>query len=105
MKVELHDLAVQMGAATLGALVSLRAVSGTTLWQKVFNIVAAFSIAALAGPALVEQMSIESVRIGAGIIFMTGATGLVVFDAIVEGIRKSDLAAWIAGFLPSRKGS
>jgi hypothetical protein len=104
MKIELGELASQALPAAAGAFVSLRALPGATLAQRITNFAAGVSIAAFGAPALIEHMQIQSAAIGGAIIFITGATGLVAFDALIEAIKKTDFVAWIAGWLPGRKG-
>jgi hypothetical protein len=92
-------------AAAAGSLVGLRAMPGSTLVEKLFNLGASFLLAVYAAPWVIDQMNVTSARLSAGIIFGMGATGLVVFNAVVEAFKKTDLAAYIAGWLPRRKGS
>lgn len=100
---ELMDYALHpVVAAAVGSAVGLRAIAGATLVQRLLNLGASFAFAVYAGPAVLEHMQISSARISAGIIFATGATGLVVFNAIVEAIKQTDLAAWLRGWLPNR---
>lgn len=94
----------QLVAATAGSVVGLYAVPGETLRSRVANILAGFVIAIFAGPALVEYLGITSVRVSAGVIFIVGSTGLVVFNACVEAVKKMDIAAWVLSWLPGKKG-
>lgn len=105
MKIEFSEILTHpVVAAAVGAIVGLRALPGTSIVEKLANVGAGFAIAAFAGGALVDQMAIVSPKLVAGMIFVVGATGLVVFNAIVEAIKRTDLAAWVAGWLPGRKG-
>lgn len=93
----------QFIAAAAGSIVGLYAVPGDTLRSRLANILAGFVIAIFAGPALIEYLGITSLRVSAGIIFITGSTGLVVFNAVIEAVKKMDLAGWIRGWLPGKK--
>lgn len=93
-----------VSAAAIGSVVGLKAVPGATLGERVFNLAASFGLAVYAGPALVEHMGVTSPRIGAAIIMGCGATGLVLFSAIVEAIKRTDLAAWLVSWLPRKRG-
>ena len=105
MKLELTELLTHpVVAAAVGAAVGLRALPGATLPERAANLAAGFALAAWGGSAVVDYMNIDSPKIAAGMIFITGATGLVVFGAIIEGIKKTDLAAWITAWLPGKKG-
>lgn len=91
-------------AAAVGAIVGLRALPGASVPEKIANVTAGFAIAAWAGTAAVEYMGIASPKLASGAIFVTGATGLVVFNAIIEAIKRTDLAAWLSGWRPKRGG-
>jgi hypothetical protein len=92
-------------AAAAGSLVGLRAMPGTSIVEKLFNLTASFLLAVYVAPWAIDHMNVTSTRLAAGIIFGMGATGLVVFNAVVEAFKKTDLAAYVAGWLPRRKGS
>lgn len=92
-------------AAAAGSLVGLRALPGVSLKEKIGNLGASFLLAVYGAPWAIEQMAVDSMRLQAGIIFGIGAAGLVFFNAAIEGIKRSDLAAWVAGWLPKRKGN
>lgn len=106
MKVpEILDLALHpVVAAAIGSIVALKAIPGTGYVEKAVNVGASFALAVYAGPALVEYMDVTSLKIAAGVIFAIGATGLVVFNAVIEAIKRTDLAAWVMGWLPGKKG-
>lgn len=102
---ELLDAALHpVVAAAVGSIVGLKAVPGASLGERMTNLVASFALAVYGGPALIEHMGVSSVKIGAGIVFLVGAAGLVVFNACIEAFRQTDLAAWLTGWLPRRKG-
>lgn len=103
---KLDDFAThhQFIAAAAGSAVGLYAVPGESIWARVANILAGFVIAIFAGPALIEYLGITSLRVSAGLIFIVGSTGLVVFNAVVEAVKKMDLAEWIRGWMPGKKG-
>jgi len=90
-------------AAAVGAIVGLRALPGASRLEKLANLGAGFSIAAWGGAAAVEYMGIVSQKLAAGVIFAVGATGLVVFSAVIEAIKSTDLAGWLANWLPRKK--
>lgn len=106
MKVpEILDLALHpVVAAAIGSIVALKAIPGTGYVEKAVNVGASFALAVYAGPALVEYMEVTSLKVAAAVIFAVGATGLVVFNAAIDALKKTDLAAWVAGWLPGRKG-
>jgi len=85
-----------------GALLGLRAWPGTTWAEKVSNIALGFAVAVVVGPAVVDYLHISSERIGAAIIFSCGAAGLVVFAALIDGIKQTKFGEWIASWLPRR---
>jgi len=85
--------------AFMGSLVGLRAMPGTNFWERGFNLLGAFSIAIFIGPATVDWLSIVSQKIAAGVIFASGATGLVLFSAVLEGIKKTGFSEIIQSWL------
>jgi hypothetical protein len=109
MKLELNELLTHpVVAAAAGSLLGLKALPGTSAPEKVANVAAGFMLAAWGGAALVEYLQIASLRIAAGVIFMVGAAGLVVFDALIQAFKRTDLAGHILDtaktWLPRRKG-
>lgn len=105
MKLELSDLLTHpVVAAAAGALLGLKALPGASIPEKLANVFAGFLLAAWGGAALVEYLQIANIKIAAGAIFMTGAAGLVVFDAIIQALKQTDFAAYLASWLPRKKG-
>lgn len=104
MKLEYNEIFTHpVVAAAVGAVLGLRALPGTSRLEKLANVTAGFAIAAWAGGALVEQMAVQSPRLAAGMIFVVGACGLVVFNAVTEAIKRTDFAEWVREWLPRRK--
>ena len=104
MKIEFGEIVTHpVLAAVCGALLGLKALPGASIWERLANVGAGFVIAVFAGPALVDYMEVSSPNIGAGIIFGLGSAGLVIFGAVIDAIRRTDLVAWVAGWLPRRK--
>ncbi len=91
-------------AAAVGAIVALRALPGANRAERLANASAGFAIAYFGGTALIEYLPIGSPRLASGVVFIVGAMGLVIFDAVISGIKRTDLAAWIMSNLPGRKG-
>lgn len=109
MKFEILDnLHPHWLAAAAGALVGLKAMPGTSMPEKLGNLGAGFALAAWAGPAIVDYLSVAKPSIAAGIVFGVGACGLVAFNALISAIRATDFGAWISGWLaawsPRKKG-
>jgi len=103
MKEELQDLfAHPMIAAAAGALVGLRALPGTSYPEKLANVACGFAIAAWGGPALVDYLAIGSPKLASGVVFICGACGLVIANAVWEALKHLDLSAWISAWLPKR---
>lgn len=104
MKLELQEVLTHpVVAAAAGALLGLKALPGTSVANKLANIFAGFLLAAWGGAALVEWLEIANLKIAAGVIFMVGSAGLVVFDSLIQAIKQTDFVAWLAGWLPKRK--
>ena len=111
MKIEFGEIVTHpVLAAVCGALLGLKALPGASIWERLANVGAGFVIAVFAGPALVDYMEVSSPNIGAGIIFGLGSAGLVLdavrvagHGVVIDAIRRTDLVAWVAGWLPRRK--
>ena len=104
MKAEITDFfAHPVVAAAAGALVGLRALPGTSYLEKLSNVACGFAIAAWGGPALVEYLGLNSAKLASGVVFICGATGLVLANAVWEAIKHTDLAAWFTSWLPKPK--
>lgn len=105
MKLELSEILTHpVVAAAVGAVVGLRALPGTSIVEKLANVGAGFAIAAWGGAAAVDYMAIASPKLASGMIFVIGAVGLVVFNAVIEAIKRTDLGAWVSSWLPRRGG-
>ena len=105
MKDELQEIfAHPMVAAAAGALVGLRALPGTSYMEKLANVACGFAIAAWGGPALVDYLAIASTKLASGVVFICGACGLVIANAVWEAIKHADLGGWVAAWLPKKKG-
>ena len=105
MKLELSEILTHpVVAAAAGALLGLKALPGTSLPEKFANVFAGFLLAAWGGAALVEYLEIVNIKIAAGCIFMTGAAGLVVFDAGIQALKQTDLLAFVMPWLKGKKG-
>lgn len=87
-------------AAFLGALVGLRALPGSSLAEKLWNLLGGFLFAAFLGPAFAEWAGFESDKLIGGVIFAFGAAGLVAFGSLIEGIKQTAVGpiimAWIS---------
>lgn len=109
MKFEWSDLLTHPTvAAAVGAIVGLKALPGSSYVEKAGNVGAGFALAAFGGPAMVESMGIVSAKVGAGVVFVIGAAGLVVFNAAIEAIKRSDAFTraidWALSLLPGKRG-
>lgn len=105
MKLEWSELLTHpVVAAAAGSLLGLKALPGTSNAEKLANVAAGFMLAAWGGAALVDYMVIASPKVAAGCIFMVGAAGLVVFDAVIQAVKRTDMAAYVMSWLPRRRG-
>jgi hypothetical protein len=105
MKIEfLEGIHPHWLAAAIGSAVSLKAVPGSSLGAKLGNFGAGFAIAAYLGPAVVEWLAVRSEKIEFGIVFAVGMCGLVLTQSIIAAIKSTDFGAWIAAWLPRKKG-
>lgn len=86
-------------AAAAGSILGLRAMPGASLGEKIINLGLGFLFALFIGPLIVETMSVTNHRVSAGIIFAAGAAGLVVFGAVIDGIKQTPLGPVFSGWL------
>lgn len=80
-------------------MLGLKAMPGTTMVEKLFNLALGFLFALFIGPLMVEWMAVTNQKVGAGIIFAAGAAGLVVFGSVIDGIKQTPLGPLFAGWL------
>jgi peptidoglycan/LPS O-acetylase OafA/YrhL len=90
-------------ASFMGALVGLKAWPGTSWLDKASNLTLGFLISIIAGPAIVDYLGVSSPRIGAAIAFVCGATGLVLYASVIEGIRQTKFAEIVTRWLGGSK--
>lgn len=86
-------------AAFAGALLGLKAWPGGSWPEKFFNIFLGFVIGMIGGPGLAEYFGVTSPRIAAFITLLLGGAGLVLFGALIEGIRQTQFGAFIGAGL------
>lgn len=91
-------------AALAGAILGLKAIPGVSFRERLANLLMGALLAIYLGPAMVDYLHIQSVRVASGITFALGAAGLVAFAAIMDGIRQTQFGAIIASWL-TRKGT
>lgn len=90
-------------AALAGSILGLKAIPGVTFAERLSNLLFGFLLAIYAGPALVEYLHVTSVKVSSGLVFAVGAGGLVVFAAVLDGVRQTPVGAIISSWF-SRKG-
>jgi len=89
IKTDMDQFSLQVVvSAAAGALVSLRAIPGSTLAEKIVALFLGFIIAVFLGPALVEWAGYTASKTAAGIVFITGAAGLVAVSAFLDGLKQ-----------------
>lgn len=91
-------------AALAGSILGLKAIPGETAASRFSNLLFGFLLAIYGGPALVDYLHVTSVKIASGLVFAVGAGGLVVFAALLDGVRQTPLGTIISGWL-SRRGT
>jgi hypothetical protein len=109
MKIEIGELLTNpIVAAGAGALVGLKALPGATLLERISNAFAGFAFASFAGPAVVDHIGVVGPNIRSGIIFIIGAAGLVIFNAVIKktdfGARIGDAIDRLFSWLPRKGG-
>jgi len=89
-------------AAVAGAILGLRAFPGSSLLERFTNLFSGFLFAVFIGPAIVDYLHISSLRLAAGLVFAVGASGLVIFAAMLEGVKQTQFGVILAGWITRR---
>jgi hypothetical protein len=86
-------------AAFAGAVLGLKAIPGDSRGTRAANLLFGFLIAVYGGPAAVDYLHVTSVKIASGLVFAIGASGLVIFAAVIDGVRQTPLGAILTSWL------
>ena len=89
-------------AGVVGSLVSLRFVPGLTLTERLMNLAAGSALAYYTAPAIVSWWGMSENLLGF-FGFAIGMFGLSASAAVLQGIRETNFAEILRGWL-SRKG-
>jgi len=93
-------------AGLAGAILGLKAIPGKTFMERLANLLCGFLLAFFVGSAVVEYLHVTpGSRIASGLIFAVGAGGLVVFAAIIDGIKQTQFGAIISGWLSRNRST
>lgn len=90
-------------AALAGAILGLKAIPGGTFLERLANVLFGFLLAVFLGPAAVDYLHVVSVKIASGLTFAVGAAGLVIFAAVIDGIKQTQLSAIISSWFSRGK--
>jgi hypothetical protein len=91
----------QIAASVVGALVGLRFAPGYTMLARVTNLIGGFASAYWGTQVLVWFMKIESVGAIAGMSFIVGVLGMVLLDAVAQGLHDTKVGEFFNKFLTS----
>jgi hypothetical protein len=86
-------------AALAGAILGLRAFPGDSFLGRLSNLLFGFLLAVFVGPAAIDYFHITSMRLAAGLVFVIGAAGLVVFAAVLDGVKQTKFGDIISSWL------
>lgn len=83
----------------LGSFVALRFAPGLTWAERVFNVACGAICSGFCAPALTEWMQVTSPGMQSFCAFSVGMFGLSLAAAITGGLRATDMAAILKGWL------
>ena len=91
-------------AAAVGSAVSLKFMPGASWVERAGSAFITYGSGVVLGGAIVDHIGIVSGKSAAGIVLLTSALSLVVFQVIVDAIRKTALGDVIDWWLRKQFG-
>lgn len=91
------------GAGVTGSIVGAKFVPAPSWLERFLNLALGAACAAFVAPAVVEWLHVSSRSWQMAVAFVIGVFGLSLCSAVIDGIKKLDLATIISGWI-SKKG-
>lgn len=85
-----------------GALVALKFAPGNSWWERVTNVASGALAAGFLAPALVDWLQLKTPGLANAAAFVIGLLGMSLIAALLEGIKKLDVAGLLTGLFPRR---
>jgi hypothetical protein len=91
-------------AAAVGSAISLRFMPGSSWPERLSSALITYGSGVVLGGAIVDHIGIVSGKSAAGIVLLTSALSLVVFQVVLEGINATALGDMIDKWLRKQLG-
>lgn len=83
-------------ASAVGSAISLKFMPGESWGERALNAVITYGSGVVLGGALVDHLEVASGKSAAGIVLLTSAFCLVIFQIAVQALQKTDWGAMLA---------
>lgn len=90
-------------AGVAGSFVAVRFAPGTSWGERVFNVMCGALCAAYITPAIADRLEVVKAPQQSAIAFVVGLFAMTLAAAIVQGIRETNVAEIIRGWLSRSK--
>lgn len=83
-------------ASAVGSLLSLKFMAGASWGERALNALITYGCGVVLGGALVDHLGVRSGRSAAGVVLLTSAFCLVLYQIAVEALRNTDWGSMLA---------
>lgn len=83
-------------ASAIGSAISLKFMPGENWGERVLNAVITYGSGVVGGGALVDHLGVTSGKSAAGVVLLTSAFCLVIFQIAVQALQRTDWGSMLA---------
>lgn len=83
-------------ASAIGSAISLKFMPGANWSERALNAVITYGSGVVGGGALVDHLGVTSGKSAAGVVLLTSAFCLVIFQIAVQALQRTDWGAMLA---------
>lgn len=83
-------------ASAIGSAISLKFMPGANWGERALNAVITYGSGVVGGGALVDHLGVTSGKSAAGVVLLTSAFCLVIFQIAVQALQRTDWGAMLA---------
>lgn len=83
-------------ASAIGSALSLKFMPGTSCGERALNAVITYGCGVVLGGALVDHLDVRSGKSAAGVVLLTSAFCLVLFQIALQALQKTDWGSMLA---------
>ncbi len=97
-------------ASAIGSAISLKFMPGQSWGERALNAVITYGSGVVGGGALVDHLGVTSGKSAAGVVLLTSAFCLVIFQIVVGALQKTDWGSMLSDKvravfgIPKKKG-